>query len=244
MVKKKSTSPEQANAKGHVNIQAGVWRGKKLAVHTHPGLRPIGSRPKEVFFNWIQFELRGRDCLDLFAGSGSLGLEALSRGAASVTLCEFGAPVFSKLQQNVAGLNLEQYRHWYDAEPTIKLERCDSYALVKTRAPKAFNLVFVDPPFMQEKELEVLTDLAANGWLAQQTIVFLQLDAAYAGLVAKLDKRFSQRKFKQLGNILMYLLDFDARRDPKTGRLPASATPEVSSGATDDYGNFDDYEIA
>ena len=74
--------------KGSVRIIGGKWRGTRLSVSDLPGLRPSGDRSRETLFNWLQMHLRGTRCIDLFAGSGALGLEAASRGAAEVILIE------------------------------------------------------------------------------------------------------------------------------------------------------------
>lgn len=210
MVQKQSTTPERANSKGFVYVGAGVFRGKKLQVVTSPGLRPIGSRVKEIFFNWIQFDVANRRVLDLFAGSGALGIEALSRGCQSLVMCEYSRQVFKTLQANYQSLNFAQLQQHYGFVADVKLQHTDSYAMLKTRNQhSAFDLVFVDPPFMQEQELAVLNDLAQQGYLAPQALIFLQLDAAYRNVMATLDtKRFQILKHKKLGNVLLYLLTF------------------------------------
>lgn len=211
MVKKKSTLHQNANSKGFINIQAGALKGKKLEVITSPGLRPIGSRVKDVFFNWIQFEIRGRRVLDLFAGSGALGFEALSRGCQSLQMYEYTKAVYDRLILNYRSLNLATLERNYGAIAEVKINLANSYEVIKKPASSSYDLVFVDPPFMQEHELEVLTDLANNGYLADQALVFLQLDGAYAHLVSNLDARFSLTKEKSIGNVLIYLLTFSLK---------------------------------
>lgn len=155
-MQKKSTSPQKANDKGYIYIQGGTLKGKKLTVVTAPGLRPVGSRVKEIFFNWVQFEIQGSRVLDLFAGSGALGFEALSRGCQQLVMCEFSKAVYDALINNYRGLNLQELQKTYGYIPKTKINLTDSYAYIAKPAQQRFDLVFVDPPFMQERELDVL----------------------------------------------------------------------------------------
>lgn len=223
MVRKQSVLHQKANNKGYIYLLAGAFKGKKLEVLTSPGLRPIGSRVKEIFFNWIQFDIEGSSCLDLFAGSGALGFEALSRGAHFLQMYEYSPNVYKKLIQNYQGLNINQFEKIYGESPRVKIDQVDSYAKVKVQAQQDYNLVFVDPPFMQERELEVLSDLANNKYLRNQCLVFLQLDGAYENAINNLDARFSVEKFKKVGNILLYLLRFTAHQDNFTSTSSSNA---------------------
>ncbi len=93
---------------GTVRIIGGKWRGTRLRVRDLPGLRPSGDRGRETLFNWLQMHLRGARCADLFAGSGVLGLEAASRGAARVTLLEKSRPAAAEIRESLARLKAEQ----------------------------------------------------------------------------------------------------------------------------------------
>ncbi|RIY38465.1 16S rRNA (guanine(966)-N(2))-methyltransferase RsmD [Psittacicella gerlachiana] len=208
MVRKKSTLHQNANSKGFINLQAGALKGKKLEVITSPGLRPIGARVKDVFFNWIQFEIRDRKVLDLFAGSGALGFEALSRGCRSLQMYEYTKAVYDRLILNYRSLNLTALEKFYGFVPQVTINLADSYQIIKQMSKTKYDLVFVDPPFMQEQELEVLKDLAENNFLEEQSLIFLQLDGAYAHLVDNLDSRFKVSKSKAIGNVLIYLLTY------------------------------------
>ncbi|MFC6276187.1 16S rRNA (guanine(966)-N(2))-methyltransferase RsmD [Psittacicella hinzii] len=209
MVKKQSTLHQHANNKGYIYIHAGALKGKKLEVITAEGLRPIGSRVKETFFNWIQFDVAQRRVLDLFAGSGALGFEALSRGCQSLQMCEYAKAVYDRLILNYREINRQALVNSYGFEPQVNIKLTDSYQWVKQKATTTYDLVFVDPPFMQEHELEVLADLAQNGYLDHQALIFLQLDGAYAHLVQQLDQRFTVLKQKAIGNVLIYLLQYN-----------------------------------
>ena len=92
------------NAKGEVRIIAGLWRGRKLPVLNAEGLRPTGDRVKETLFNWLMPYIVDSHCLDCFAGSGSLGFEALSRQAKQVTFLELDKTVANQLKKNLQTL--------------------------------------------------------------------------------------------------------------------------------------------
>ncbi len=148
---------------GEVRIIGGEWRGRRIAVPAATGLRPTGDRVRETLFNWLAPRLPGAKCLDLFAGTGVLGLEALSRGAGEV--------VFVERQRDVA-LALE-----------ANLERLGARAGTVVGAdarrfldgsPRPFDVVFLDPPF-GEFDLGELCKLLAAGWLCDGARVYLEM---------------------------------------------------------------------
>ncbi len=122
---------------GQVRVIAGTLRGSKLPVADLPGLRPTGERARETLFNWLQGEVAGKRALDLFAGSGALGFEAASRGAASVVLVERDARQAASLRDSATRLHAE----------AVVVECADALAwLARTPEPR-FELAFLDPPF-------------------------------------------------------------------------------------------------
>lgn len=142
-----------------MRIIAGQWRGRKLAVADVAGLRPTGDRVRETLFNWLQSDIAGRHCLDLFAGSGALGFEALSRHAASVTFIEPDTTAFQTLQENAAVLGLK------GDDPAILV--CSTAQRFLAATHRVFDIVFIDPPFETELQwvcLEAMTPetLSAN----------------------------------------------------------------------------------
>ena len=120
-----------------IRIIGGEWRGRKLPVLDVPGLRPSGDRCRETLFNWLQAHVAGADCVDLFAGSGALGLEAASRGAASVIMIEKNLAVVSCLDLNIHHLHATQAR----------VLECDALDWLSKAAPASVDILFVDPPF-------------------------------------------------------------------------------------------------
>lgn len=138
---------------GSVRIIAGEWRGRRLPVPYLPGLRPSGDRSRETLFNWLQATLPGNHCIDLFAGTGVLGLEAVSRGAKSAVLVEKSPVAANSLFANVEMLKARQ----------VAVVQGDALSWLASQStdPAAHpaGLVFVDPPFglgLAEKTLQIL----------------------------------------------------------------------------------------
>ena len=124
---------------GSVRIIGGRWRGSKLPVADLPGLRPSADRVRETLFNWLQSKLPGARCLDLFAGSGALGLEAASRGAAHVVLVEHERALAAALRVSIARLE--------GAASSVEVIEADALSWLAQAPPAAFDIVFLDPPF-------------------------------------------------------------------------------------------------
>jgi len=145
---------------GKVRIIGGRWRGTRLDVADAPGLRPTSDRVRETLFNWLQPVLPGARVLDLFAGSGALGLEALSRGAAAAVLVERDAKLAASLRATVARLQ---------GGEAASVVQADAMAWLHGQPDGGFDLAFVDPPFDSNfwgGVLPALTPkLSAAGWL-------------------------------------------------------------------------------
>lgn len=121
-----------------MRIIAGRWRGSRLPVAAAPGLRPTSDRARETLFNWLQPVLAGARVLDLFAGSGALGLEALSRGARELVLVERDPALAQSLRDTCARL---------DTGDAAVVLRADALELLRAPLHGRFDLVFLDPPF-------------------------------------------------------------------------------------------------
>lgn len=120
-----------------VRIVGGVWRRTRLRVLDKPGLRPTPDRVRETLFNWLGQDLTGWVCLDAFAGTGALGLEAASRGAQQVLLIEQDAQLVQQLHAHVEQLKATQ----------VKVQRADALTALASWPAQAADLVFLDPPF-------------------------------------------------------------------------------------------------
>ena len=130
-------APGRPARQNEVRIVGGRWKRSKLPVADAPGLRPTPDRVRETLFNWLGQDLTGWRCLDAFAGSGALGFEAASRGAAEVVLIE-------RDRKLVAALNAVKQR--LDAV-YLRVENADALAWMARCAPASFELIFIDPPF-------------------------------------------------------------------------------------------------
>ena len=122
-----------------VRIIGGEWRRRLLRFPDGEGLRPTPDRVRETLFNWLGQDLHGWTCLDLFAGSGALGFEAASRGAASVLLVDRSPAVVAALQNNARLL---------DSDGRLRIVRADAVRFVRSTTVR-FDLLFLDPPFHQ-----------------------------------------------------------------------------------------------
>ena len=181
-----------------LRIIAGSWRGRKLRFPPSPGLRPTPDRVRETLFNWLGSRLPGARCLDLFAGSGALGLESLSRGAAHVTFVERDAAAARELRARLTewgatGGSVEQ------VEALRFLARA---AGGSGSAP--FDIVFLDPPFGSDLLAEASVRLEQGQWLAPGALIYMEC-AARNGL-PPLPPGWSVTKAKQAGEVGYHLL--------------------------------------
>lgn len=148
---------------GQIRIIGGQWRGRKLLVPESPGLRPTTDRVRETLFNWLAPSIVDASCLDCFAGSGALGLEALSRYAANATLLEMERGVAQQLQKNLATLKASN----------AKVVNTNTLAFL-AQAGAPHDIVFVDPPFRKGLLEETLKLLENNGWLSDEALIYIE----------------------------------------------------------------------
>lgn len=157
-----------ATPAGRVRIIAGKWRGRRLDFPSLDGLRPTGDRVRETLFNWLQPELPGALCLDLFAGSGALGFEAVSRGARRVTLIEKDPSAVKGLlrTRDQLGINSRE----------VEIIHQDALAWLQKDPGDAtrFDIVFVDPPFNSPLAESALIALARHDWLSPGALVYIE----------------------------------------------------------------------
>ncbi|MFK8082186.1 MAG: 16S rRNA (guanine(966)-N(2))-methyltransferase RsmD [Granulosicoccus sp.] len=178
---RKSEKGLHRKAPGQVRIIAGRWRGRKLDVANVAGLRPTGDRVRETLFNWLQAEVAGARCLDLFAGTGALGFEALSRAARMVTFVEPDMVAFRHLRQSCdlldisvtdeAGHTMEEtasMAHLYAGTAQAAVEHC-----LRLESVPRYDLVFIDPPFQMNCQWAVLQDLVP-GLLSDRAHIYIE----------------------------------------------------------------------
>ena len=189
------------SSKGRLRIIAGEYRGRRIRVASRPGLRPTPDRVRETLFNWLGQWLDGESCLDLFAGSGALGFEAASRGAARVVMVESDRAAYGALQtarQTIGARNVE-------------LVLGDALAYL-AKARERFGVVFLDPPFRQNALPAVLERLEPR--LAEGARVYIEGPAA-----CTLGGRWRELKSARAGQVSYQLFQWSSHDQ---GGLPGN----------------------
>lgn len=153
--------------KQEVRIIGGLYRGKKLPVPMLEGLRPTPDRVRETLFNWLMQDIQDARCLDAFAGSGALGLEAFSRGASLVTFVEVAPVACANLQKIIKAFN----------SPKLKLLSTDTLQYIQ-KSSHQFDVIFLDPPYTKNLLPTCLELLASSPCLVQGGLVYLESDSA------------------------------------------------------------------
>jgi 16S rRNA (guanine966-N2)-methyltransferase len=147
--------------RNRVRIVGGEWRSRLLHFPDLPGLRPTPDRVRETLFNWLGQDLGGRACLDLFAGTGALGLEAASRGAQNVVLVEHDLRAYRALEANVGAL----------AARRVQVIRADALEFLAADT-RAYDVVFLDPPYAMRERGALLDAIRVR--LAPSALVYLE----------------------------------------------------------------------
>lgn len=156
------------NRPNALRIIGGEWRGRRIHFPGLAGLRPTPDRVRETLFNWLASVVSGSRCLDLFAGSGALGLEALSRGAASVTFVERERDAAERLRETTMAL----------APGRAQVLHADALAWLGGPAAR-YDIVFLDPPFDADLMAPALRALESGGWLAPAACIYLEAPAKH-----------------------------------------------------------------
>jgi 16S rRNA (guanine966-N2)-methyltransferase len=188
----KSKRPKIKQPESTLRIIGGAHRGRKLPIANLEGLRPTSDRIRETVFNWLQFDMPGLRVLDLFAGTGALGLEALSRDAESAVFIEPQAPAAANIRQSLSTLNISNAQ--------VVSATAEQY-LKGTAEP--FDLVFVDPPFAAGLWESTLLTLVSEGWLNAGALVYVECPANEG---FELPKAFTTLKDKTGGKVRFRLL--------------------------------------
>lgn len=189
----KRHAARQQRPAGTLRIIGGRWRGRKITFSESPGLRPTGDRVRETLFNWLATEVVGARCLDLFAGSGALGLEALSRGAAACLFVDAAPAVCSRLEAAIAAIGAGSAD-----------VRCgDGPRLLERDAIGPFDVVFLDPPFDSDLLARALSALTSPGLLAADARVYVEYPAASPPLFPAGWELLRQRRAGDVGYALL-----------------------------------------
>ncbi|NOX08913.1 MAG: 16S rRNA (guanine(966)-N(2))-methyltransferase RsmD [Gammaproteobacteria bacterium] len=161
---KSPTRPAKQKSHHSLRIIAGKWRGRRLDFPVLAGVRPTPERVRETLFNWLAPVIHGSRCLDLYAGSGALGLEAASRGAAKSVLVDRAAPIIAALGQHCEHLQAEN----------IELIQSDAFAFLKNNKD-LFDIVFLDPPFADNLMEQSLALLLETDCLRPDARVYIEM---------------------------------------------------------------------
>jgi len=181
---------------GRLRIVAGKWRSRLLPVADVAGLRPTSERIRETLFNWLTPVIDGARCLDLFAGTGALGFEAVSRGAFSADLVESSSAAGDTLRENSRVL----------AATEISIHQMDAFEFLRRRSSQQpFDIVFLDPPFADGNYEELCRLLADKDWLAPGALVYLE--QARKNDLPVLPDGWQVKKEKAAGNVRFSLIE-------------------------------------
>ncbi|HEY4293950.1 16S rRNA (guanine(966)-N(2))-methyltransferase RsmD [Luteibacter sp.] len=149
-------------APGRIRVIGGSLRNSRIEVPDLPGLRPTTDRVRETLFNWLQPVVEGSRCLDLYAGTGALGLEALSRGAAAVTFVEREPRLVAALKANLARLKVSGEVVGDDAARWLR------------GSASPFDIVLLDPPFVLDAWAGAARALEDGGWLTPRAWIYVE----------------------------------------------------------------------
>jgi len=172
-----------------LRIIGGEWRGRKLTFPDVEGLRPTTDRVRETLFNWLQPVIQGARCLDLFAGSGALGMEALSRGAAVVQFIDRERRAVQSLKENLALLRSTRG----------EVLQVDALSYLRGEA-RPFDVVFLDPPFRQGLLQPCLEQLCQGGWLAEHGRIYIEVEQE--GGEPEMPEGWEMVRRKQAGQVI------------------------------------------
>jgi len=190
--KTKDAASRSSSPPSRLRIIGGRWRGVPLSFPSRPELRPTPDRVRETLFNWLQPAILDARCLDLFAGSGVLGFEALSRGAAHAVLVERDQEIVRQLRASASKLQT----------PHADIVASDALRYLE-QTPQSFDIVFLDPPYAANVLPQVCAQLA-RGWLASAAFVYLEAPADGAPL--DIPPGWSMHRSKRAGQVGYHLL--------------------------------------
>ncbi len=196
-----SRRPMRGSRVGQVRIIGGRWKGRRIKFFEVAGLRPTLDRVRETLFNWLMHDIQGARCLDLFAGSAALGIEALSRGAAEVVFIEKNKKAADQIHLNLKEL---EFTHCKVFNTSAEV------ALKKNEHP--YDIIFIDPPFYQDYLQNLLEQLNNEVFVKEGSLIYIEREKHSDPI--SFPENWNQLKQKQVGGLEFYLYQVDA--------LPAS----------------------
>lgn len=197
-----------------LRIIGGQWRGRKLSFADGEGLRPTMDRVRETLFNWLQGDIAGARCLDLFSGSGALGLEALSRYAGEVVMIDKNPQAIRMIRQNLELLAVDNARLMQmDARDFLSscspLQAQTADGSIPPISQKTFDIVFLDPPFNQQL-LPVFCELLDKAnCLSDQATIYIEIEKKTK--LPQLPDNWTIIKEKKAGQLAYYLVSVNKK---------------------------------
>ena len=186
--------PHQADS---VRIIGGQWRSRKLYFTEVPGLRPTPDRVRETLFNWLQTDIIGANCIDLFAGSGALGIEALSRGASQCLFVDSHRQCIEDIKKNLEQFNAKGgYTSQNDA---LKILNNPPTQFSPTR----FDIAFIDPPYAMDCALQCCQLLTKQHWLNKNAFIYIESASAIDD--KQLPENWHLHRYKKAGQVNYHL---------------------------------------
>ncbi len=201
--KKPVVSPGKGSGTGELRIIGGDWRSRKLRFPDAGGVRPSPARTRETLFNWLNFHLAGSRCLDLFAGSGALGLEALSRGAAQATLVDHTPALAKALRDNLRLLGT--------SKGDVACQDVEQF-LARRDGP-GYDIVFMDPPFRQGWLERLIPLLDAQQWVTPGGWIYVEHESERA--LPAVPASWHLHRQKSAGQVSYCLFRVEQREEPE-----------------------------
>lgn len=183
-----------------LRIIAGRWRGRKITIADQPDLRPTPDRVRETLFNWLQSDVAGSVCLDLFSGSGALGFEAFSRGASRVVMVDNSRDACETIQKNINAFDLGPL----SATQIMQLENTSAESFLEQNK-LTFNIVFLDPPYKSDILASICAQLERQQSLADNAKIYLEHDIKQS--LPDLPENWHVLKSKKAGQVSYYLIN-------------------------------------
>ena len=189
------TRKNNSKNRGKVRITSGEWKNRNLEVPDIDGLRPTSERVRETLFNWLMPSIHKSVCLDLFAGSGSLGFEALSRGAKHCTFVEKSKLAFSQIKTTRTSLNALN----------SEVHNCDAIDFLSSVHSHNFNLVFLDPPFSDDYLISSIESIHEYQLVSSGGYIYIEFDKNND--LSDLPDNWSVIRKKIYGNVCFILIE-------------------------------------
>ena len=181
--------------KNNIRITGGYLKGKKIPFEFKDTLRPTSNKLKEIIFNWLQFGIENLICLDLFAGTGALGIEAISRQSKKVVFVELNKKNYSVLAKNIQLLGIKDKTNVFFK---------DAFSWIKKNDLSHFDLILLDPPFGQEHELKILKSIIRKNEIKSSCKIYLEYSKF---TTLEIPEEFNILKEKSVGDVKALLLE-------------------------------------